>query len=367
MKVTFRPSKSYKPTEDQGFNVGYGAVKRTGYAIRWYFIVFVIVSPILGFTWYGASKTLLVTATGILTSEPLNLKAIEAGTVRSVSVKPGQYVQVGQHILTIDSPVLTGREKLLQKSITLLQKDNSTAQARYLELGQQKINTTHANLSTQMEFDVQHKAYKDKGIIPLSDQIQLQIAQTDARLMLLNARQEYHTGKGRFLSGPSAQGILSLVQELNQIESRIQQLKIESPHAAVINDLFVQNGEYVSAGQEVASISSRVAPVVIAYINPSDMDYSVIGQTATVTFPNNDTFNAIIEEPTHLADKIPAALASPFDGTKSALKVILTLQEPIDKMIEGLPVHIRFHYLGQYDAFTQKWLSWVPFLSPSKN
>lgn len=363
MKVSFRTRKSSKPTEDQGFRVGYGAVKRTGYVIRWYFIVFVIISPILGFAWYGASKTLLITAKGILTTEPLNLKAIESGTIMSVSVKPGQHVQAHEHILTIDSPVLTDEAKLLKKSITFLNQDNHTAQKKYLKLGQEKVNTARANLAVQSDFDLQYKAYKEKGIIPLSEQVQLQQAKTDAKLKLLNAQQEYHTGKGNFLSGPSTQGILSLSQELSKIESRIQQLKIHAPHAAMINDLFIQNGEYVTVGEELASISSRQEPVVIAYIDPADMNYSAIGQTATITFPNNDTYEAVINEPTQLANKIPAVLASPFDGSKPALKVTLTLQRPVDKMIEGLPVHIRFHYSGQYDTFIDEWLSWVPSLS----
>jgi hypothetical protein len=129
----------------------------------------------------------------------------------------------------------------------------------------------------------------------------------------------------------------------------------------------VQNGEYVGQGQTLGSISSREKPVVIAYIQPADMNYSDIGQTATVTFPNNDKYQAIIEEPTQLADKIPAVLASPFDGSKPALKVILTLQEPIDKMVEGLPVHIRFHYLGKSNTSINELLSWVPFLNHSAN
>lgn len=351
MKINFKQGKSANPTEDNGFKVSYGAVKRTGYVFRWYFIVLIIISPIIGFVWYGASNMILASAKGILTTEPLSIKTIEAGTVGEIHFKPGEALKKGDLIFTIHSPLLNEQANRLRHAITSIKNEYIIKQENFSTLGEKQIQITNNNVKKQLEFEAQYNSYKGQGFIPLSDQVQLQLAKTTARLENLKAQQNLNEGKSQFLVGPVVQALLALEQNLGIIETRIKLLDIRAPHNATINEIFVQSGEYITEGEELISVSSREIPVVIAYIDPTNMAYSNIGQKVTVTLPNGENYTASIKEPTRVTNKIPAILASPFDGSKPALKVILSLQDPVENAIEGLPVKIQFPYIDQYNNF----------------
>ena len=344
MKINFNTHKQQFPEQDKGFEVKYGVSKRTGYTARWYFIVLIIISPIIGFVWYGASTIFLVTAKGILTTEPLEVKASSDGFMGDIYSKVGDQLAAGELMFEMHSPVLEQQAQDIRRTIDHLEAEQARNKEQYIALSRSRVRSAKHNLNTQASFYEKYKEFEQQGIIPLSQQVQLQQAKADAELLLLSAEQDYINDKLQFLVGQTEKSIFQLKQKLSEIETKIELLKFKSPHNTTLNEIFVRKGEYISQGEVLASISSRETPVVIAYINPQDMNYSFLNQTATVKLPNGISYQARIEEPTQLAHKIPPILASPFDGTKPALKVILTLQNKLDRMLEGLPIDVRFHY-----------------------
>lgn len=75
MKIKFHLDKQKNPAQHGGVKINYGAGKRIAFRLRWYLILFLIISPVLIFVWYITKDKVIVESPGLLTTEPLKIQA----------------------------------------------------------------------------------------------------------------------------------------------------------------------------------------------------------------------------------------------------------------------------------------------------
>nr|WP_285817838.1 HlyD family secretion protein [Echinimonas agarilytica] len=145
-------------------------------------------------------------------------------------------------------------------------------------------------------------------------------------------------------NGPISKSIVDLERDINRLLVTQSELNVRAPNAGVINDLYVNEGEYLLEGASLAKLSNRVQPVVMVFLPPNRLEYGKIGNRATVTLPDGTSVVGVVSEPTQMANRIPRSLAGPFEDGKVAVQVTLSLETDISNFVEGLPIRVRFYY-----------------------
>ena len=106
MKVNFHLDKKNNPQSESGMTVLYGQAKRSGYRLRWYLILAIVVSPLLFMAYYLFRTQILVTAPGIITSYPLTVTSTQAAIVEPMLIEVGADIGQGQPLVTLQDKIL---------------------------------------------------------------------------------------------------------------------------------------------------------------------------------------------------------------------------------------------------------------------
>ncbi|MGR3679751.1 MAG: hypothetical protein ACU0AZ_17405 [Paracoccaceae bacterium] len=173
MEVRFDGVKKTDPTNHEGFKVSYAGAKRAGFRWRWRIMILVVISPILIWSYLLLQQQFLVSADGIMTTEPIQVRASKSGFVSGVLVEAGQEVDVNQPMFSMSSPEIDRRIELWQKSLEQLVAYRETM---IENLGSALVQY-EAKLaeSRQRQDDIAglYGQLEDKGLFTLSDQMQL--------------------------------------------------------------------------------------------------------------------------------------------------------------------------------------------------
>ncbi|WP_335921028.1 HlyD family secretion protein [Shewanella algae] len=337
MKVTYQAAaKAQQPTRDQGLKVDYGPAKRGGMKWRWYLLLLLVIAPVVLLLWVLLRPSLFVLAPGILTSEPLEMRAMQKGRLLELSVQPGSRVDAG-----LDASIDELQRQLAELTPPSLEQDLAI-------LGQleQRVLVAEQGVKRQDELLSQFESFRKQGVVPTADMAAVMQAHTSARMALEQARAELL--QQRLLqqqereAGVIAQSRNSLLLKLAELQAKRQQLTIQAPFAGRVADVLVQQGETIAEQQPMLWLSGRAQPVVVCYLAPKYLNYVAQGQQASVKLPNGTRIRAEIKEPTELVGKVPKQLSGPFDGDKPALKVTLALHQSLPLAIEGVPVEVSF-------------------------
>nr|WP_243879979.1 HlyD family efflux transporter periplasmic adaptor subunit [Shewanella algae] len=337
VKVTYQAAaKAQQPTRDQGLKVDYGPAKRGGMKWRWYLLLLLVIAPVVLLLWVLLRPSLFVLAPGILTSEPLEMRAMQKGRLLELSVQPGSRVDAG-----LDASIDELQRQLAELTPPSLEQDLAI-------LGQleQRVLVAEQGVKRQDELLSQFESFRKQGVVPTADMAAVMQAHTSARMALEQARaellQQRQLQQQEREAGVIAQSRNSLLLKLAELQAKRQQLTIQAPFAGRVADVLVQQGETIAEQQPMLWLSGRAQPVVVCYLAPKYLNYVAQGQQASVKLPNGTRIRAEIKEPTELVGKVPKQLSGPFDGDKPALKVTLALHQSLPLAIEGVPVEVSF-------------------------
>ncbi|MCL1038150.1 HlyD family efflux transporter periplasmic adaptor subunit [Shewanella submarina] len=354
MKVVYQSSpKSTQPAVDKGQQIKYAQAKRTGYKLRWYLLLAMVIAPALLVIWFMSKPLLFISAPGLITTEPMPIRTPLSGNIQTLEVKVGQPVKQGQTLISIsqaaNQAVIADLEQRRHQLDTL----NSEEEQAVIAQLQKKVDVAREGLKKQGKLLKDFNKYMEQKLIPVSDTIATVRYYTEAEMDLEQARadllSELQKQKIEKYTGPLAKLKAEYDLELTKLKAQANQLNIRSPDNARVTQVEVQKGEYVGADTTLMWLQGRSAPVVIAYLDPKYLDYVHLGQQASIILPNGDKFTAEIKEPTELVSKLPKQLSGPFDGEQAVMKVILTPSEPLKVNIEGMPVKVEFDYLWLAD------------------
>ncbi|TRX56986.1 HlyD family secretion protein [Thalassomonas sp. M1454] len=347
MKITFKTEKQKNPTQNDGFSIFYAPAKRIAFKMRWYLLLALILSPLVIFSWYMLNDKVLVTAAGILTTEPITLDASQNSFVEKVLVKGGDKVEQGQVLIKLSSPEI-------EKEIAILTSKYNKFKTYYNE-GYKTLDSLHLRQiatyknakSAQESINTEFSEYNKQGMLPLNDRLAIEQNSVLAETKYQEALIERETVLAAHKNGQLANTLLELELALSEAKVKRDLLSIRAPKAAVVNDVMAIEGEHILNGNSLISISNLAEPVINVYLAPERMDFAQIGQSATITLPNGDEYIGTVNRPTQMSQKMPSILAGPFDGNKSALKVTLDITDAPEFIFEGLLVDVRFHYISR--------------------
>ena len=344
MKIKFHLDKQHNPMQQDGVKVNYGAGRRVAFRFRWYLILFLIMSPLLIFIWYVTKDKMVVESPGVLTTEPLTIKASQDATIYSVNVRRGHVAHQGELLITLNKPVLQTEINQLEENITKLDKSLAADWNKQQALLKAKINIADLDLKEKTELYQKYMGLKQKGLLQLQEWANVSQLKINAELLQLESNRNLHALNQDKISGTAAQYLNELKLRLQLLKASEAELQITAPMQGEVKDVLVQAGLAVRSGDPLLLYAVRSQPVVVAYLSPSDVLFSEIGQRATVTLPSGETIEATVSEPTKITEKVPAQLVGPFENNKAALKVVLKLEHMPRQVIEGLSVSVRFHY-----------------------
>ena len=349
MKVNYNSTKkAQQPIIDAGLQVEYAQSKRSGYKKRWYMLLLLVSVPLTLLIWLALRPFILILAPGIITTEPLEVRAPSTAVISDVLIKGGKKVYSGEILLLLtdvelDAQIVELNLQLLELRNKPLSYDNSIiAGLNY------RIKVAAEGVQRQDELLKSYQQFKLKGVVPTSDMAIVLQANTVAKMTLEQAKVDLlHEKTKQQLqnrAGFIRQQKDRLKLQLAKLIAKQQALIIKSSFSGHVEDILVQRGEHIAEGQPLLWISSREKPIVITYVDAKYLNYVALGQMATVKLANGDSYRAEILHPTELVSKIPAQLSGPFDGQKSGLKVKLTLLDELPFAIEGVPVEVSFDY-----------------------
>ena len=349
MKVNFQATpKAEKPDVDNGVEVKYSGAKRGGFKFRWYLLLFLVISPVLLVSWILAKPYIFVLAPGIITAEPLEMRAPSKGMVQSVADQVTPEVEKGSDLLVIADPELDAQVAELTRQLFEIEGKASFDGEPVLLRLRRRIEVAQDGVKRQDELLVTYKNFQKRGGVPTSDMAMVMQANTASKMALEQAKvdllHELERQHIQAIAGVVTQTRNQLKSQLARLKSKQSGMKIMAPFTGRIEDILVQVGEQVDENQPLLWLTGRDKPVVVAYLDPKYLEYVDIGQQATIKLPNGQNIRGMIEEPTELVTKIPKQLSGPFDGEKAALKVTLTLDETLPFAVEGVPVSVSFDY-----------------------
>ena len=344
MKIKFHLDKQKNPAQHGGVKINYGAGKRIAFRLRWYLILFLIISPVLIFVWYITKDKVIVESPGLLTTEPLKIQASQDAVISTVNIKQGQPAKQGNILIALDKPVLQAEIKQLENNISLLEKTLTGDWVKQETLLKQKIDIATADLKEKSTLYQKYMSFNQNGLLQLEQWANVSQLKMNAELLLLESNRNLYALNQDKISGSAAQYLNELKLRLQLLKARQSELQVVAPMDGEVKDVLVQRGMTVRSGEPLMLYAIRSQPVVVAYLTPSDGQSSGIGQQATVTLPGGETIAATVSEPTKITERVPAQLAGPFDNNKAALKVVLKLEHMPVQVIEGLSVSVRFHY-----------------------
>ncbi|MFS1984369.1 hypothetical protein BCU83_18400 [Vibrio breoganii] len=349
LKIEFMLDKKKNPATEKGLKVLYGGTKRTGYRIRWFVLVAIVLFPALfGLGWI-VKQQVFVVAPAVVSYNSLDLNVKTSGLINKVHFKTGDSVAAGIVLFELNDPVLDSEILFLEREIQVLrqilkQEDDSTLKL-YRGAVTQSRNTLNEMEAIKRKFD----AYYSKGEVSsdysavLSNYAAAESKLTNSMIELRLA--ELNLAKEKY-SGDVANVIRALEKELNfKVELR-ESLQVKAPFDSTILDVAGKVGMQVGELDTVMTIAGKDAtPHVIAYLDPKYVSSAKMGQPVEVKLPNGENYKAEVSTSVQLATKLPEQLAKPFEGKRALMRVsvefIGSLPESY-KLVEGMPVEVYF-------------------------
>lgn len=346
MRINFRSAKAQAPQEEQGVSVEYAAGKRGGFKRRWYLLLALVVSPVLLLLWITAKGWVLVTAPGIVTTNPLDMIAPGVGEVEQIFVREGDAVEKGQLLIQLKDRILDYEIQEIEQQLQRM--EQFSRQPQMIALLEHRIEQAHLHSEQIKGLLAKIDSYKG-GVFPAADQASL-LQSYNASLQVLSvAQMELEaTEQGYHLDNSLAQSRRQLQQQLAVLDARKENLEVRAPYDGQVSNLLVQPRARVSNAQSLLFLSGGEPVMVEAYLEPRHLDYSEIGQEVSIKLPNGQKFSARVARHPEMAGRVPAVLKGPFDGEKPALLLRLAFDRPpAERIPEGLPVQVRFDRLSK--------------------
>ncbi|MDD9197207.1 HlyD family efflux transporter periplasmic adaptor subunit [Aliivibrio sp. S3MY1] len=347
MKVKFHLEKNKQPTTENGMKVVYGNAKRGGYRIRWYSILALVLSPLFVMLYLFFQEYILTIAPGIITSNPVVLTAPQDGLVVDINAKEGGGIFENENILSLEDKILNEDISFLRRELKKLGDNKNTIKddfGPYLLA----VNNARLNLIKITKLKEKYDGYIREGKVSQVDYAAIIGMHSNAQNLMTNAdidlRQAKINEHQLNLAGGIAQVIRGLNQELVTKLSQYNALNIRSPLDGTILDIHAVVGQRVTKGDDLVTVSSKLEPFVIVYLEPKYISKAIEGASVTVTLPNRERLKGYVYITIETTSKLPAQLAKPFEGAKALLKVKVMFNDKLEKesWVEGMPVNVLF-------------------------
>ncbi|WP_317166606.1 HlyD family secretion protein [Chitinophaga fulva] len=280
-----------------------------------------------------------------------------SGFVKEVRVKDNQHVKKGDTLVVLDDRDQAIRVQQAENALGTAKANLGAAEAT-TSAAETGISTAQANVSTidaqieaakvniwraNQDYERYANLIKDHSITQQQYEQALAAKQTAERQLDVLVRQKAAAARQTSVvtsqSSATAKQINLANAAIKQRETDVDDAKlvqsytvITAPEDGVVSKIFVQPGQYISAGQSLFSVVMDTAPWVVANFKETQLEKMKLGQKVTVHI---DAFPG-----TPLEAKLTSF--SPATGAKFALLPPDNASGNFVKVVQRLPVKIEF-------------------------
>lgn len=351
MHITFKPKKQSLPTIENGIRLPYAPAYRARYKFRGYMLLIFIFTPVVLLSYHLFSDKIFITAPGIVTTEPMEIRSSGSGFVDKILINTGDYVNKGKKLATIINPLLDTRVKTLY-----LVRDQTSHQLDDLDQAVLKelknaYDVAKNGLKEQLEISNKFKDAAKYGILPTIHLATISNSLTASRLVVRSAKTELERERRiqqlDLMTSPLMQHRRTLLLDIAEAQSRVATLQPISKASAIVAEILVREGDWVKESTPLFLLTQRRKPFVHTFLDARYASQCIDGTEVTIVLPSGVEMNGKISGQTVLARRLPTGLAKPFGADKPALKVTVIFTEKAKfSLVENLPVTVKFPHLG---------------------
>ena len=325
-------------------SVRYAAAKRTVPRWRWRLVLLLLALTPAYFVIRALSSFFWETAPGLVVMQSTVVRAGVSGHVTFLA-ESGARLARGDVLARVQpanaatpapplssagvAPPLTGTPRMDERSAPLQQA---------LRVAEQQRRLAQDRLKLMQSLRAQDAATEQEVQSARAAALQADSAWVRTRLDLAELQEQAHQNGLKVapppLSGASASSV--------NVTRKVQLVRM--PFDGVVSAQQVAEGEWISASTDLAALLSTAAPMIHAYLAPSDIQYAAKGRHATLIFQDGGRLPAEVLGVTAEAERQPAESVSPL--VPRNLSVVVRLR-PVDPLpdryrIFRLPLEVRF-------------------------
>ena len=300
-----------------------------------------LVGLVAGLTWY-LQEPEVEFIQGEVDATQVNLAVKIAGRVSEVLVKEGEYVEQGAVLLNLDSPEINAklRQASSAQKAASAQRDKAYAGARSQEVEAAMnlwIQAREAAELAEKTYRRINNLYAD-GIVPGQRRDEIEAKWKAAEAAAAAARSQYDMALegAREEDRTAASALVDQAQgAVTEVESYLEETRLESPLAGEVIHLLADPGEVVNAGYPVVTILDLEDIWVTFNIREDNLAGMRMGEVFPVSVPalGNKEFEVEISYISALGDYATWRATSASGGFD--LKTFEVRARPVNK-IEGL-------------------------------
>lgn len=357
VKVQFTPP-SRQADVNHGMKVPYAPGRRNVVPWRWYVILATVLSPFLYLVYTLILPLIVILAPGFVSLHKESVTSVLPGTVSSVLTHVGERIKEGHVLFEMIDPQVDEQLAVLRHTLTS-EEDRSQEMPKTLDvppendlhLYQQQGKLAEKIWRQQQQRLTTIKQLFAQGAATWAEINAAQALADSAEHDLLQAQMQMQAASQRTgLPLPKKDQPKLDRQELERQRTELEARRlrqIRAKYAGVVLDIPVETGKSVSAGEILAVIGADSHPQVTAYVKPQYGARIQAGTRAVVEFPGGPSLPAKVHDQPTQARRLPADLSSMIGTRDIMLLVTLDFQGelpiPSERIVEGLPVEVRFH------------------------
>lgn len=198
-----------------------------------------------------------------------------------------------------------------------------------------RITTIKAEISGKVDQVLAPRgAFVKQGDILVKLDLSDLIAQRDKNIALLKQREiEYQGAEKLAANGFQGQAQLSSAQanlmsvkaEIKNIELNIDRTVIRAPYSGVLNQRYVEQGDYVKSGDQIAMIADLNPLIIRAYVTENQVAKIAVGQKADVRILNQTKVSGVVRY-----------IASVAEAQTNTFKIEISINNTEDNLLAGL-------------------------------
>lgn len=337
---------------------GPSPAKRNVSKWQWYFLVLILLSPLLFMGFKFVTNLWFVKATGVVSFEPMQIKAPADGYIKKVYVDKSDRVKADELLIKFHSPAVDKRIQLLQQELSTLKQQREQANNQEVAV----LRSMHQNAKENVKKNLSHyknfKEYKERGLI--SD-IQLKDAWDDvhaARNQLLDLKRQLQKSQQQHQLAIDRQynkRIMQVKSSLAKLKSLKKRFNIKVNQPAIVKHVAVHAGEYVTRGETLLHLVTHSQWRIRAYIAPKYASQVYKGKLVTIELPNNTDLKGRVSSNPNLTGQ-----RSQSDSfLKQQSNQIVFFVQPDQKMPDKFKSHGMPVKIDVGNAWGINWLEWL--------
>lgn len=300
--------------------------------------------------------------TGNVDATEVNVNTKIPGRVVKITVKEGQQVKAGDLVAQIDDSDLKTKEEQAQAAVEAAQGDIAKAAAAKAALdsttaatiakaqvGVDKAKTdAELALKTYQRMKELHdqKVVSDQDFDGIENKYKLSLVGVDAAAADLGMAQSSRTQLDVYAADSQrAQAAQAAAEgQLKEIRNNIAEAQIKAPCAGTVTSLNVKEGEMVSQGLPLLSVTNYLDNWVNVKVSESSLTNLKLGQQATIliTSQNNKKLSGKIIEISKKPE-FATARATNDRGEKDIVSFNVKIQTNSPDLKPGMEVSVKFN------------------------